>query len=119
MTSLLWASLIVPPAALVCFVPCWTYLYLVATKRTLDPGWMQSVVMIEGGRPEATRWATVLSITMAAAAQLLVTLVIVEGIRQVPVARLPILLGTVEWLLAIAWALLLVRSSSSTGRDWS
>jgi hypothetical protein len=112
MTSLLWASLIIPPAALVCFVPCWTYLYLVGTGRTLRPGWMRSLVMSEGGRPEATRWGTILSITIAATAQILVTVVIVEGLRQVPVVPLAVLAGGAEWLLAIAWALLLVRHSS-------
>ena len=114
MSSLLWASLIIPPAALVCFVPCWTFLYLVATKRTLGPGWMRSLTMDEGGRPEATRWGTVLSITIAATAQILVTIVILEGTRQVPVVPFAILAGGAEWLLAIAWALLLVRGSSPT-----
>ena len=69
---------------------------------------MRTVVMIEGGRPVATRAGTFLSTVIVVVAQLLVTIVIVEGLRQSPISPLAVFAGAIEWVLAVAWALLLV-----------
>jgi len=41
-------------------------------------------------------------------AQLLVTIVILEGLRQSPISPLAVFAGALERVLAVAWALLLV-----------
>jgi hypothetical protein len=95
----------------VVFVPFATFLALKTTRRSLRSGWIQELTG-EGARvPQDSGAATAMALFFVVLSQSIATLLIVEGFGSDPCAGIALALGIGEWVVAVAWVVLVLRAS--------
>lgn len=103
MTSLAWASLIIPPTALVIFIPMATYLFLLVTKRSPGGRLRRVIDTFEDVHLQRTWGGGLMAIGFVTISQFLATVLILDGLGRDPVAHGAVIAGGAEWCAALAW----------------